>query len=419
MPKFAHISDLHLGANSDPILSRFEMEAFNKTIDTCLEENVDFILICGDLFHVSNPDLQIVDEAVRRLKQLLDKEIPVYVIYGSHDYTPNGTSIVDIIESAGLIKKIVSGKIVDEKLKLDFFTDQKTNAKFVGISGRKGGLDKEYYEILDREKLEKESGFKIFAFHACLDELKPAYLSKAESCPISVLPKGFDYYAGGHVHERLENNLPNYKHIIFPGALFGSQTRDHETSGKGEKRGFYIVSFGDSIDEIKFVPIKVCEFLFKELDVEDRNSQQAEKLLTEELESIDVIDKVVTLRIKGELSGGKTSDINFSILRQNLVTKGALTVYLNRHGLKSKEYAMIKAAGEDASTIERKLLQENLGTIKVSQDLLKGDKGLRLALELLKILREPVKSGESKQDYTERMKEQGIRTFQLKEVFSS
>jgi hypothetical protein len=50
--------------------------------------------------------------------------------------------------------------------------------------------------------------------------------------------------------------------------------------------------------------------------------------------------------------------------------------------------------------------------------MLKGDKGLRLALELLKILREPVKSGESKQDYTERMRDQGIRTFQLKEVFS-
>lgn len=419
MPKFAHISDIHLGANSDPVLSRLEMEAFNKTIDTCLEENVDFILICGDLFHVSKPEFHIVDEVVRRFKQLLDKEIPVYVIYGSHDYTPNGISIIDIIESAGLIKKIVSGKIVDEKLQLDFFTDQKTNTKLVGISGRKGGLDKEYYEILDREKLEKESGFKIFAFHACLDELKPAYLSKAESCPVSVLPKGFDYYAGGHVHERLEEDLQDYKHIIFPGALFGSQTRDHEASSKGEKRGFYIASFGDTIDEIKFVPIKVCEYLFKELDVEDRNSQQAEKLLTEELESIDVIDKVVTLKIKGELSGGKTSDINFSKIQQNLVTKGALTVYLNRYGLKSKEYAMIKAAGEDASTIERKLLKENLGTIKVSQDLLKGDKGLRLALELLNILRESVKSGESKQDYAERMKEQGIRTFQLKEVFSS
>ncbi len=108
MPKFAHISDIHLGANSDPVLSRLEMEAFNKTIDTCLEENVDFILICGDLFHVSTPDLEIVDKAVQRLKQLQDKEIPVYVIYGSHDYTPNGISIVDFIVRDGLIKKIVS-----------------------------------------------------------------------------------------------------------------------------------------------------------------------------------------------------------------------------------------------------------------------------------------------------------------------
>ena len=421
MPKFAHISDIHLGANSDPALSRLEMEAFTRAIDECLKENVDFILIRGDLFHVSIPDLRAVDDAVRKLREVTDHGIPVYVIYGSHDFTPNGKSMVDIIESAGLITRIVSGEIEEEKgkLKLNFFVDRKTGAKIVGISGRKGGLDREYYEILDRESLEKESGFRIFAFHAGLDEFKPQYLSEMESIPISLLPRDFEYYAGGHIHERLEGNLPSYEHVIFPGALFGSQTRDHEASGKGEKRGFYIVSFDDSIRETKFVPIQVCDFVFKDLDVEGKNAHEAETWLKENLEALDVSDKVVMLKVRGELSGGKTSDINLGMLRQILLERGAISVYVNRLGLTSKEFAAIRAAGEDMETIENRLLKENIGTVKVSDDTLRGEDGLKRAIDLLRVLRRPSRPGESKQNYDERMKEQGIETLGLREVFFS
>jgi exonuclease SbcD len=419
MPKFAHISDIHLGANSDPALSRLEMQAFTQAIDECLKESVDFILICGDLFHVSIPDLRVVDDAVRKLKQVADRGIPVYAIYGSHDFTPNGKSVVDIIESAGLLRRIVSGEIEREKLRLSFFVDPKTGAKIAGISGRKGALDREYYEMLDRESLEQETGFRIFAFHIGVDEFKPQYLSQMESIPVSLLPKGLDYYAGGHIHERLEKSLPGYDHVVFAGALFGSQTRDHEASGKGEKRGFYIVSFGDSINEVRFVPIQVCTFIFEDLDVEGKNAHQAEDWLEENLEALDVSNKVVMLKVRGELSGGKTSDINFGKLKQSLLERGAISAYVNRHGLTSKEFATIKAAGEDAEAIENRLLRENIGTVTVSDDALKGEDGLKLAISLMKVLRRPAKAGESKQNYDERMKEQGIETLGLKEVFSS
>jgi len=418
MQRFAHVSDIHLGANSDPAISRLELQAFNQAMDECLKENVDFILICGDLFHVSIPDLRVVDDAVRKLRQVADRGIPVYAIYGSHDFTPGGKSIVDIIESAGLIKRIVSGEIEADKLKLNFFVDPKTGAKIAGISGRKGGLDREYYEMLDRESLENEVGFRIFAFHASLDEFKPQYLSGMESIPISLLPKGFDYYAGGHIHGRIEGTLPSYNHVIFPGALFGSQTRDHEASGKGEKRGFHIVSFDQLVREVKFVPVRVCDFIFRDLSVDGKNVRQAQEWLEENLESLDVGNKVVMLRVRGELSGGKTSDIDFGRLIRDLAERGAISVYVNKHGLTSKEFAAIRAAGEDAQTIENRLLKENLGTVKVSESTLKGEDGLKLAVSLLNALRPPVKAGESKQNYAERMKEQGIEALGLKEVFS-
>jgi exonuclease SbcD len=418
LPKFAHISDIHLGANTDPALASLELEAFNKTMDRCISEKVDFILICGDIFHVSIPDLQIADHAVQKIKQLNDLNISIYAIFGSHDFTPNGKSIIDILQSADLIKNIAKGQFREEKVTLNFTIDPKTGAKLVGIFGRKGGLDKEYYQILDRESLEKEDGFKIFAFHACLDEFKPEYMLPAESLPISNLPKGFNYYAGGHVHERMKKTLIDYPNVIFPGTLFGSQPRDHEASGRGEKRGFYIVEFEDKIKEIKFIPINVCEFLYEEFNLDPMNPNEAEKYLTNKFETLDVKDKIVMLKVSGELSSGKISDIDFSRLKRQLIEKGALKINLNRHNLKSKEFAAIKIAGEDPATIEKRLLQEYLATIKTSQNQLQKEQGLKLAIDLLNTFRQEIKAGESKKDYTERMKELGINLLDLKNVFS-
>jgi len=48
----------------------------------------------------------VVREAIKKLKELQDNNIPVYVNYGSHDYSPNRTSIIDVINESGLIKKI-------------------------------------------------------------------------------------------------------------------------------------------------------------------------------------------------------------------------------------------------------------------------------------------------------------------------
>jgi hypothetical protein len=53
-----------------------------------------------------------------------------------------------------------------------------------------------YYEHLDVQPLEQENGYKIFLFHTALSELKPHHLQEIDAHPLSLLPKGFDYYAG-------------------------------------------------------------------------------------------------------------------------------------------------------------------------------------------------------------------------------
>ena len=112
MFKFAHLADCHIGANRDPVLEKLELAAFSKAMETCVQERVDFVLIAGDLFHANLPDMHVANEAVKKMKEVKDAGIPIYVIYGSHDYSPNATSIIDILDSTGLIKKVVKGEVV-------------------------------------------------------------------------------------------------------------------------------------------------------------------------------------------------------------------------------------------------------------------------------------------------------------------
>lgn len=413
MFKFAHIGDCHIGANREPALEKLELEAFNSALEICIREKVDFIIITGDLFHANLPDMHVVNEAVKKMKDVKDSGIPIYVIYGSHDYSPNGTSIIDILDSTGLIQKIVKGTYIDDKISLEVFTDTKTNAKLVGMSARRGGLERNYFGILDTETLEKQSGFKIFAFHSAISELKPAVLAQMDSVPVSLLPKHFDYYAGGHIHKKTESGFPGHERIVFPGTLFAGYSRDLEDSAKGETRGFYIVAFDDKVTDVRFHEVNVCKYEYFEFDATNKNSLQAKKELFEKLARIEVNGSLVVVKIKGELSGGRVSEINTGEIRGFLREKGALDIIVNRYGLTSKEYAAVAVMGEDVPSIESKLLRENIGAVRISIEELKADKGTALAADLLRILRQEQKLNENKKDYLERIQKNALSSLRL------
>lgn len=413
MFKFAHLSDLHLGAFRDPELQRLESEAFHTAMDKCVEEKVDFIVIGGDIFHSNLPDMGVVNEAAKKFRQLQERGIRIYVIYGSHDYSPNETSIVDVLSSAGVLEKVSNYTDVDGKLHLKFTVDPKTKAKLAGISARKQNIEKNYYQILDRDALEKEEGFKIFVFHSQITELKPEDLSKMESISLSYFPKGFNYYAGGHQHRRSEYSQPGYKNIVYPGPVFAGYSKDLEISANGEKRGLYIVTFSEDVEELKFVEVKVCEYYYLEYDASGKNASHVELALMERAASAEVEKRLVLLKIRGELAGGKTSDINWSNIRRTLLEKGAIYTAINRHALSSKEYYPIKVIGEDVREIESKIFEESSGELEFTNQMLKGKTAANLALELLKALRESQKPNETKEDYKHRMLERSLEVLKI------
>jgi DNA repair protein SbcD/Mre11 len=417
LSKFAHMSDVHLGAHREPALRELERKCFAEAMDMCVREAVDFLLISGDLFDVGIPELGVVNDAVKKMRELRDAKIPVYAIYGSHDYTPTGTSIIDVLHTAGILTNIMRTSMEDGRLKLRFLTDPETGAKLTGIAARKMGLESKYYEMLDRESLEKEPGFKVFAFHSGLTQFKPDYLSAMETVDIGSLPKGFDYYAGGHIHQRGEYRLPGYQKVVFPGPLFtGYGGKDLEATARGEKRGFYVVDFDDKLRSTRFVPVQSVVGAYLEFDASGKNALDANKEFQDRAARLEVKGRLVAIRVFGELAGGKTADVGIQAAKRAMEERGALYVYANRHGLSSKEQTEVRVVGEDPAAIERNLFRDNVAKLRLSTTELTGESGANHAAELLRLLRQGQKSNESKRDYAKRVLDAGAQALLAKEL---
>ncbi len=416
MHRFAHLADVHLGAHREPSLQELELKTFDAAMKKCLEVGGDFVLVCGDLFHVGIPDLGVVDAALKSMVEVQSYGVPIYAIYGSHDYTPNGTSVIDILNTAGVLTNVFKPSFEGGSLKLGVTVDEKTGAKIAGISARKIGLESRYFESLDREALEDEKGFKVFAFHSGLTELKPEHLSEMESVDSRLLPKGFDYYAGGHIHERGEFALPGLDNIVFPGPLFTGYGKDLEATAKGEKRGFYVVEFDEHVKSKTFISLNPFECVFREYDLTGRNAAEAGELVSQDVRGLEVSGKLVVLRAYGELTGGKVSEVGFGGTRSALAERGAIHVYLNRSALRTREAAGPVFSGEEPAAIERKLFEGEASKVAVGDEHLRGGRGAAVGVELLRLWRQPPKLGETKRDYTARMVREGVRTLEGEEA---
>ncbi|MBI2658805.1 exonuclease SbcCD subunit D, partial [Candidatus Woesearchaeota archaeon] len=327
--KFAHLADCHIGSWRDPKLRDTSTFAFIKAVDKCIKEKVDFILIAGDLFNTSFPRLDNLKAVVMKFKQLKDLNIPVYIVPGSHDYSPSGKTILDVLEEAGLFANVFKGTVENGKLKLNFTIDEKTGVKITGILGKRGALEKTYYEKLILDNLEKEDGYKIFLFHSGIDELKPKEMENIISQPLSLLPKGFDYYAGGHVHIVDDKQIDGYGRIAYPGPLFPNTFAELE---KLERGGFYIVED----ENVRWEPIQIYNIAKLDVKCDHRTPDEIKNDILTHFKNKELNNTVVLIRLHGVLESGKPSDIDFREIFNFLYDKSAYFVMKSSHAVTSK-----------------------------------------------------------------------------------
>ena len=393
--KFAHMADCHIGGWREPKLRAANTKSFVSTIDYCLKEGVDFVLIAGDLFNTAMPPIDCLRIVVEKLKQLADRQIPVYTIPGSHDFSSSGKTILDVLESAGLMKNVCTGQETEEgKLKLDFTIDPKTKIKIAGLLGKKGGLEKNYFYHLDKKHLEETSTrYKIFMFHSAISELKPKGLENMDAMPASLLPKNFHYYAGGHVHIKDKANIPGYENIVYPGPIYPNSFSELEKLKKGS---FVIVDNG-RIQHLEIEPHKTISL---ELNAESNTPEEANTELLALLDGKDLKNTIITLRIAGCLKTGKPSDIQFKEFFSKAYAEGAYFVMKNTNKLVSKEFEEIKTNKSSVEEIEEAAIGEHAGQLGVFE----AEKEKEITKELIRILSIEKEEGEKTADFENRVK---------------
>ena len=71
--KFAHIADIHLGGWRQPEMQALNLQAFQQTVNICIQEKVQFIIFAGDLFDTAIPSIDTLKEAISEFKKLSPK----------------------------------------------------------------------------------------------------------------------------------------------------------------------------------------------------------------------------------------------------------------------------------------------------------------------------------------------------------
>ena len=403
------MSDVHLGFQKHESLQKIEQQVFEKILDQCISLKVDFILIPGDLFHVNIPEMRVQKFAFAKFRQVHDAGIPIYVVYGSHDFSPVSNSVIDLLTEVGYITKVTQAKSHDDgQISLKCLVDPKTRVKITGLSGLKVGQDREWYEKLDRDSLEAETGFKIFLFHGGISDMKTDSGMDGDQMPLSLLPKGFSYYAGGHMHKFNHQSFDGYSNVVYPGTPFAGYHADLEDNANGQKRGFVLVEFEDEVESVDFVEIENTEYEVIEVDANNRKAESVNQELSEKTAEINVENKVVIIKIQGELMSGKTADVDVSIVRDNLNDKEALVVKINKNQLTSKEYSITEAKGSNKEEIETNVFSENIGQLKFDYPELLEESGIKLATKLLRELGQSKLENEKNNEYVPRIRDNAL-----------
>ncbi len=319
MTRFAHISDVHLGGWKQEPLQELNFQSFRKIIDICIKEKVDFILIAGDLFDSAYPPIEILKRTFGEFRRLKEAKIPCFLIAGSHDYSVSGKTFLDVLEEAGFCKNVTNFEEVNGKIVISPTLHQ--DVAIYGYPGKKSGLE---IEDLRRIKINDSPGmFKIFMLHTTLDKAKGDL--PVDAIELELLPK-MDYYALGHLHIDFQ-----YQNFVYPGPVFPNNFQELEDLTAGS---FYIIDTS-SVNSLKRIEINIKEVV--SVNVEIKNAFTATEKIISEIDRKEIKDKIVLLRLRGELENGKNSDIKFLQIEEFVKKKGAYFLLKNTHELTNIE----------------------------------------------------------------------------------
>ncbi len=263
---FIHLADTHLGYEQYGVRERFNdfSRAFWEIMDRAVDNQVDFVVIAGDLFNKRAIDALTLIHAIEGLKKLKDKGIPVIAIEGNHDrsYYREGISWLQFLcHEQYLI--LLSPEMRDGAPVIapwDARTMLGSHVDLLGGRLRVYGLPWQgaatarsmegLAQALQAERANEEAlgvEYRVLMLHTGVDGIVPRVQGLPSMAQFQALRPYVDYLALGHVHKPYEYDAHD-GWMYNPGS---TETCGAEESA-WEKRGYYIVQI-DTVEPERVV----------------------------------------------------------------------------------------------------------------------------------------------------------------------
>ena len=247
--KILHTADWHIGQLFHEYDRTYEHQQFlNWLVDTLQTEQIDVLLISGDVFDISNPSAS----SIKMFYSFLNKatkaipDLQIVITAGNHDSASRLEAPKPLLESSnvhiiGLVEKDGEGNIDYQKLLVPIHDDSK-NVKIWCLAIpflRMGdyptilncanpyteGVTALYKDAFEYASLKKQDGQTIIAMghlhthHAevsDLDKTERLIMGGVECIPATAFHQDIKYVALGHIHKA--QRIGGKEHIRYSGS---------------------------------------------------------------------------------------------------------------------------------------------------------------------------------------------------------
>ena len=258
--RFVHAADLHLDSpfvgikaaapeNVASALRDATFSAYENIIDLCIEEQVDALLVAGDVYDSADRSLRAQLRFVDGLRRLDEAGIRSFICHGNHDPLDGWEARLNYPGSCT--------RFLNDAQAVPIFEEDPRRSVVHGISYATGDVAENLVPRLGRGDPET---FSIGLLHASV--VSDSAHENYAPCSLDDLERsGIDYWALGHVHTRqvLSERSPT---VVYPGNPQGRHPNERGA------RGVYLVEVDDTGGvRLDFKAVDVVRWGQADLDV--------------------------------------------------------------------------------------------------------------------------------------------------------
>lgn len=223
MLRFIHCADLHFDRPFEGLhlitdkakeLPRENEQVLYNIVELAIKESVDFLLFAGDTFHQNRPTLKTQQQFFQQMERLNEENIPVYVIFGNHDFYEKERYWFDFPANVHLFK--------DESVQTA--TGYTKDGESYAISGF-SYLHPQMKQTKVGAFPQKQADYHLGMYHGDMasENFAPFQIQEMKR-------KNYDYWALGHIH--VPTVLSEKAAILYAGTPQGHTQKEEQTGVK-------------------------------------------------------------------------------------------------------------------------------------------------------------------------------------------